>query len=306
MCSVSVHLPRRARRAGDDDQRGEVAAASAPRIGRQQVLEVSRAGGQAQLAPIIIPALLDPQVDGDCPPRSLAAMIWRPAPIGTWPLPDATVLAAESTIAGLTRYDAARANPRRVLFARARCRSAPPSSRDGGHGIPLRGRTMSTSGYASWASRIRRAEVYNSRNYPRAGARRLSLQGCSGAAIFTGARADRQPGPQHLRVPAARRRQADVMITGVTRLCPGLSQIRRVLDPRWNPPFGPRHGRPDHTVFIADTTVTERPTAEQLAQIAIQTAGIARRMGHEPRVAFLSIPISAIPRAPISSGFARA
>ena len=43
-----------------------------------------------------------------------------------------------------------------------------------------------------------------------------------------------------------------------------------------------------HTVFIADTTVTERPTAEQLAQIAILTAGIARRMGHEPRVAFLS------------------
>ena len=41
-------------------------------------------------------------------------------------------------------------------------------------------------------------------------------------------------------------------------------------------------------MFIADTTVTERPTGEQLAEIAIQTAGVARRMGHEPRVAFLS------------------
>src|SRR5205085_11617135 len=30
------------------------------------------------------------------------------------------------------------------------------------------------------------------------------------------------------------------------------------------------------------------PSAEQLAEIAIQTAGVARRMGHEPRVAFLS------------------
>ena len=41
-------------------------------------------------------------------------------------------------------------------------------------------------------------------------------------------------------------------------------------------------------MFIADTTVTERPSGEQLAEIAIQTAGVARRMGHEPRVAFLS------------------
>jgi malate dehydrogenase (oxaloacetate-decarboxylating)(NADP+) len=39
---------------------------------------------------------------------------------------------------------------------------------------------------------------------------------------------------------------------------------------------------------MADTTVTERPTAEQLVDIAIHTAAVARRMGHEPRVAFLS------------------
>src|SRR3546814_19835886 len=39
---------------------------------------------------------------------------------------------------------------------------------------------------------------------------------------------------------------------------------------------------------MADTTVTERPTSEQLADIATQTAAVARRMGHEPRVAFLS------------------
>ena len=43
-----------------------------------------------------------------------------------------------------------------------------------------------------------------------------------------------------------------------------------------------------HTSFIADTTVTERPSAEQLADIAVHTAQVARRMGHEPRVAFLS------------------
>src|SRR3546814_9909828 len=43
-----------------------------------------------------------------------------------------------------------------------------------------------------------------------------------------------------------------------------------------------------HTVFIADTTINERPSANALADIAEQTAQVARRMGHEPRVAFLS------------------
>ena len=85
--------------------------------------------------------------------------------------------------------------------------------------------------------------------------------------------------------------EADAMITGVTRpYAQGFRQIRRVLDPQDGvTPFGIHLmvGQ-SHTVFIADTTVTERPTAQQLAEIAIQTAGIARRMGHEPRVAFLS------------------
>src|SRR6185436_7039574 len=69
-----------------------------------------------------------------------------------------------------------------------------------------------------------------------------------------------------------------------------IRQIRRVLDPKQGcTPFGVHVlvGQ-SHTVFIADTTVTERPAAEQLAEIAIQTAQVARRMGHEPRVAFLS------------------
>jgi malate dehydrogenase (oxaloacetate-decarboxylating)(NADP+) len=42
------------------------------------------------------------------------------------------------------------------------------------------------------------------------------------------------------------------------------------------------------TVFIADTTVHELPTPEELADIAIQTARKARQFGHEPRVALLS------------------
>jgi len=84
---------------------------------------------------------------------------------------------------------------------------------------------------------------------------------------------------------------ADAMVTGLTRnYTSALRDIRKVIDPQ----PGRRvlgltvmvaRGR---TVFIADTTVHEQPTPEDLADIAIQTAHAARRMGFTPRVAFLS------------------
>ena len=40
--------------------------------------------------------------------------------------------------------------------------------------------------------------------------------------------------------------------------------------------------------FFADTTVNLDPTADELAEIAIQTAKVARRFGIEPKVAMLS------------------
>ena len=85
--------------------------------------------------------------------------------------------------------------------------------------------------------------------------------------------------------------QADAMITGVTRpFADTMRELRRVLDPKkGQTPFGVHVmvGK-SHTVFISDTTVNERPSAEELADIAEQTAMVARRMGHTPRVAFLS------------------
>ena len=85
--------------------------------------------------------------------------------------------------------------------------------------------------------------------------------------------------------------EADVMITGVTRnFATTYRQVRHVVDPvAGHRPFGVHLfvGKSD-TIFIADTTVTERPNAEQLADIAERTAGVARRLGQEPRVAFLS------------------
>src|SRR5208283_2408743 len=41
-------------------------------------------------------------------------------------------------------------------------------------------------------------------------------------------------------------------------------------------------------ILAADTAITEMPTAEDLADIAIEAAGFARRLGYEPRVALLA------------------
>jgi malate dehydrogenase (oxaloacetate-decarboxylating)(NADP+) len=83
----------------------------------------------------------------------------------------------------------------------------------------------------------------------------------------------------------------DGLISGLTRTFSQTArEIGRVIDPKPGAhPFGIHMmiGK-NHTTFLADTTITERPTAEQLAHIARETAAVARRMGHEPRVAFLS------------------
>ena len=42
------------------------------------------------------------------------------------------------------------------------------------------------------------------------------------------------------------------------------------------------------TVLVADTAVTEMPTAQEIAEIAIEAAGVARRLGYEPRLALLA------------------
>ena len=84
---------------------------------------------------------------------------------------------------------------------------------------------------------------------------------------------------------------ADAMITGMTRtFSQSMKEVRQVLDPKpGHTPFGVHMMvAKNYTVFLADTTVNERPSAEELAHIAVETAAVARRMGHDPRVAFLS------------------
>jgi len=83
----------------------------------------------------------------------------------------------------------------------------------------------------------------------------------------------------------------DGMITGMTRtFAQTVREVNLVLGPKEGCiPFGIHMmiGK-NHTTFLADTTINERPDAAALAHIARETAAVARRMGHEPRVAFLS------------------
>ena len=83
----------------------------------------------------------------------------------------------------------------------------------------------------------------------------------------------------------------DAMISGLTRpFAQTAREVNLVLDPKPGEiPFGIHLmiGK-NYTVFLADTTINERPAAAELAHIAKQTAAVARRLGHEPRVAFLS------------------
>ena len=85
---------------------------------------------------------------------------------------------------------------------------------------------------------------------------------------------------------------ADAMITGATRnYFTAFEEVMRVLGPKdASQVFGCTlllsRGR---SVFIADTTAHPSPTAEQLANIAVQSVRRARQMmGQEPRVALLS------------------
>ena len=84
---------------------------------------------------------------------------------------------------------------------------------------------------------------------------------------------------------------ADSMVTGVTRnFSVALEEVRRVIDPK------PGHrvigvslviarGR---TVLVADTAVTEMPDGKDIAEIAVEAAMVARKLGYEPRLALLS------------------
>ncbi len=251
----------------------------------------------------IIPSPFDPRLMEIV--ASAVAKAAMDSGVAQKPIADMAVYRAElrarlnPTTSVLTQvYEAARAKPKRVIFAEAEedvvLRAAVQFKNDG-YGIPvLVGRDVAvTEKLRELGADPDTFEIHNSvtsnlvermveKLYIR-----LQRRGYLRRDIVRMVNRDRNIfGAMLLQMD-----QADAMITGVTRpFADTMRELRRVLDPKkGQTPFGVHVmvGK-SHTVFISDTTVNERPTASELADIAEQTAMVARRMGHTPRVAFLS------------------
>ncbi len=95
------------------------------------------------------------------------------------------------------------------------------------------------------------------------------------------------------------RGHADAMVSGVTRNWTSVfADIKRVIDPEperkiIGVSLAIVRGR---TVLIADTSVHDMPTSENLADIATEAASAARAFGIEPRVALLAYSTFGQPR----------
>ncbi|HEX7693815.1 MAG TPA: NADP-dependent malic enzyme [Sphingomonas sp.] len=195
-------------------------------------------------------------------------------------------------------YEGARAQPKRVLFAEGEeevVLRAAVAFREGGYGTPvLVGRDdVHDRMRALGVKDVESYEVHNSRNSPLVPRmvdflyQRLQRRGYLRRDCERMINQDRNIfGAVLLQLG-----EADAMITGITRTyAQTIREVRKVIDVEAGRTAFGIHvmvGQ-THTVFMADTTINERPTAEELADIAEQTAAVARRMGHEPRVAFLS------------------
>jgi malate dehydrogenase (oxaloacetate-decarboxylating)(NADP+) len=291
-----------------NDEMKIAAAEALASLARQQVPEEVAAayGGKSQRfgADYIIPAPFDPRLMEVVPAAVAQAAMDSGVAQATIDDMDAYRTALRSRLNPTTSvltlaYEAARKDPKRVIFAEGEeevVLRAAIAFRDGGYGIPVlvgrddvfdRLRTMGVDDPESF-------ELYNSRRSADLVGEmaeylygRLQRKGYLHREVERMVNQDRNTFASLLLALG----KGDMLITGVTRTYgQTIRQVRRVIDPAPGcTPFGIHVlvGQ-SHTTFMADTTVTERPNAEQLAEIAIQTAAVARRMGHEPRVAFLS------------------
>ncbi len=196
-------------------------------------------------------------------------------------------------------YETARKKPRRVVFAEAEeevVLRAAIQFRDGGYGTPVlvgRDKRVLDKLHQLMADNPGDFEIHNSANSPLVPKmvdylyERLHRRGYLRRDVQRMVNQERNVFAATLLALG----EADAMITGVTRtFSQSMREVRRVLDPKAGQvPFGIHvMVGASHTVFLADTTVNERPSPDELVWIAEQTAAVARRMGHEPRVAFLS------------------
>ena len=195
-------------------------------------------------------------------------------------------------------YENARQNPKRVLFAEGEepnVLRAAIAFKEGGYGTPvLVGREEVHELLKEFGvENPQDYEVLNSRNSPLVGRAvdyiyaKHQRHGMLRREIERMVNQDRN----YFAAAMLALGEADAMITGTTRpFSQSLRQVRLVIeDEAGATPFGINVvvGR-SHTVLIADSAVTERPTPEQYAAIAMRASAFARRMGLEPRVAFIS------------------
>ena len=294
------------RATGINDQMKIAAARAIAELARERVPEeVAAASGVRHVfgPEYIIPAPFDPRLMELVP--AAVAKAAMDSGVATKPILDMEAyrvslrarLNPTTSVLSLA-YEGARAHPKRVIFAEAEeevVLRAAIAFKEGGYGTPV------LVGRDDVPDRLRALgvddpdayELHNSRNSPLVPRMvdflyaRLQRRGYLRRDCERMINQDRNIfGSVLLQLG-----EGDAMITGVTRAyAQAMREVRRVIDPEaGRTPFGVHLlvGQ-SHTVFMADTTINERPTAEELADIAEQTAAVARRMGHEPRVAFLS------------------
>ena len=196
-------------------------------------------------------------------------------------------------------YAEVKSNPKRVIFAEAEedvVLRAAIQFRDFGYGTPvLVGRTQAVRDKLAelGASQSETFEIQNSLDSPLVPQMmdllygRLQRRGYTERDVRRMVNQDRNTFASLLLALG----HGDAMISGITRpFAQTMREVSRVIDPKpGQVPFGIHLmiGK-NYTVFLADTTINERPSAADLAHIAKETAAVARRLGHEPRVAFLS------------------
>ncbi len=285
----------------------KVAAAHAiAELAREQVPEeVAKAYGRSHsFGPdYIIPAPFDPRLMEVVP--AAVAQAAMESGVAQKPIADMAVYRQSlkgrlnpTTSVLTTAYEVAKANPKRVVFAEAEeevVLRAAIQFRDLGYGVPvLVGRQNVVDKLKALGVRDPESfELHNSVNSPLvpdmvdALYKRLQRRGYLRRDCERMVNRDRNIFGALLVTMGV----ADAMITGMTRpFAQTLREVKRVMDPApGRTPFGIHIIiSKDKTVFLADTTVNERPSASELADIAEGTAAVARRMGHDPRVAFLS------------------
>jgi malate dehydrogenase (oxaloacetate-decarboxylating)(NADP+) len=196
-------------------------------------------------------------------------------------------------------YENVRANPRRVVFAEGeeeRVIRAALAYRDEGYGTPVligRDDEVSQKMESMGVSPDSGLEVHNARlssnnkKYADFLYERLQRRGVLYRDCQRLVNQDRNVFAACMVACG----DGDAIVTGATRsFSVAFDDVTRVFDAR---PNEQQMGLQivvsrGHTVFMADTRVHEVPSAEELADIATQSAAYARTFGHEPRVALLS------------------